>query len=165
MHEIHFRVGGMKWPAVHSASRGPANHHGHRRVPQVVGFRDEVGHLIETAGDEIDELHLDDRPQAQKTHAARRSDNSGLGDGRIHHPVRARTRQQPFGHFERTAIHTDVFAHRDNRGVALHFLKDRLTDRFQHGDWRHVQALPGLPAGRLTKFLRGGLPGFWCGPF
>ncbi len=115
MHEIHFGVRGMKRAAMHAAAGRPADHHGHRRTPQIVRFRDEVGDLIEAAGDEIDELHFGDRAQAEKAHAAGGADDGGFGDGRFDHAFAAEFGQQAVGDFESSAVDADVFADGDDR--------------------------------------------------
>ena len=56
--KIHFRIRGVKWTAVHAASRRPSDDDGRRGVPKIMSLCHKVGQLIEAAGDEIDELHL-----------------------------------------------------------------------------------------------------------
>jgi len=48
-------------PAVHVAARGPADDDGHADAPAVAALGRVGRDLVEGAGDEVDELHLDDR--------------------------------------------------------------------------------------------------------
>src|SRR6202030_1679755 len=144
VHEIHFRIRGMKRAAMNAASRWPPQHHWHGRAPAIVGFGDEVRHLIEAAGDEIDELHLDDGPKAEIAHAAGRANDTGLADGRVDHAFGTEPREQSFGHLKRTAVNADIFAERDDGGIAVHLLEYGLADSFEHGDRGH-QCRPRLP--------------------
>ncbi len=63
VHEVHLRIRGMKRPAMHAASGGPAHHHRRRGVPQIMPLGHEIRDLIEPANDEVDELHLHNGPQ------------------------------------------------------------------------------------------------------
>jgi hypothetical protein len=58
--KIHFRIGGVERAAVNAAAGRAANDNGRRGVPQVVALGNKVGELVETANDEIDELHFRD---------------------------------------------------------------------------------------------------------
>src|ERR1700730_282773 len=136
MHEIHFRIRGMEWPAVHSAARWPANHNGRRRVPKIMPLGHEIGQLVETASNEIYKLHLGDGPKSQITHAASRADDGALADRRVDDPLPAKALQQAFAGFECPAIHAYILAKQHDRRVALHLFKHGLLDGFQESDWR-----------------------------
>jgi len=45
---------------MHAAAGRAADDDRRRRVPEIVAFGDEIGELVEAAGDEVDELHLAD---------------------------------------------------------------------------------------------------------
>src|SRR6202022_1953816 len=100
MHEIHFRVRGMKWPAVHSATRWPANDNRSRRVPEIMSLGHEVRQLVEAASDEIYKLHLGDGPQSEITHAASGTYDGALTDRRVDDPLPAKALQQALAGFE-----------------------------------------------------------------
>ena len=119
---------------MHAAAGRPANDHGHGRAPEVMGFGDEVGDLIEAAGDEIDELHFGDGAQAEIAHAAGRADDGRFADGRFDHALAAEFREQAVGDFESAAVDADVLADGDDGGIALHFFEHGLADGFEHGD-------------------------------
>src|ERR1700736_7047519 len=104
MHEIHFRVRGMKWAAMHSAARWSANDNGSRRVPEIMSLGHKIRQLVEAASDEIYKLHLGDGPQSEIAHAASRADDGALADGRVDRPLPAKWRQQALRGFECAAI-------------------------------------------------------------
>src|SRR5207245_10834290 len=110
MHEIHLRICRMNGPAVHAAARWPADDHGCWSVPQIVALRHEIRNLIESANDEIDELHLTNRPQTQVAHSAGRADDGAFADGRVDHTLPAKALEQPFAGLERAAVHADILA-------------------------------------------------------
>src|SRR5271163_2214939 len=130
----------MEWAAVHAAAGGSAYHDGRGSVPQIVALGDEIGELIETAGDEIDKLHFGDGPQAEITHAAGGSDDGAFADGRIDDAFPAETLEQTFAGLESAAINADILAEQHHRGVALHLLVHGLLDGFEKGDRLAVAA-------------------------
>src|SRR5580692_368758 len=150
--EIHFRIGRMKRPAMHAAARRSADDHRNRSVPQVVRFGDEVRYLIEAAGDEVDELHFRDGPQAKETHSTGRADDGCFADGSFNHAFTAKFSEEALGDFECAAVNADIFADGDDGRVACHFFEHGLADGFHHSDWSsgrgrlrcHVQRLPCL---------------------
>src|SRR5579862_4149165 len=137
VHEIHFRIRGMERAAVHAAARGSSQYHRHGRAPAIVALGGEVRHLIEAAGDEIDELHFDDGPQPEIAHAAGCADDGRLADGRIDHAFGTKARQQSFGYLKCPAVDSDIFAERDDGRIAVHLLENGLADSFEHGDGGH----------------------------
>src|ERR1700681_4694721 len=136
MHEIHFRIRGMEWPAVHSAARRPSNYNRRRRVPKIMPLGHKIRQLIEAASNEIYKLHLGDRPQSEITHTASRAYDGALADGRVDHALPAKALQQTLAGFERAAIDAHIFAEQHDRGVALHLFKHGLLDGFEKRDWR-----------------------------
>src|ERR1700736_3612926 len=110
MHKIHFRIRGMKWAAVHSATRWPTNDNRSRRVPKIVPLGHEICQLVEAASDEIYKLHLGDGPQPEIAHAASRADDGALADGRVDDPLPTKSLQQAFTGFECAAIYAHIFA-------------------------------------------------------
>src|ERR1700730_7974641 len=104
MHEIHFRIRGMERSSMHSTARWPANHNGSRRVPEIMALGYEIRQLVEAASDEINKLHLGDRPQSEITHTASRAYDGALADGRVDHALPAKALQQTLAGFERAAI-------------------------------------------------------------
>src|SRR5262249_26514478 len=134
--EIHFRISGVKRAAMHAAAGRPANNHRSRRIPEIVSFGHKVRDLVECAHDEIDELHLANRTQAQIAHAASRADDGRFADRRIDDAFPAETLEQSFAGFESAAIDADVFAQQHDSRIALHLFKHRLLDGFKKGDLR-----------------------------
>src|ERR1700687_3600733 len=123
----------MKWSAVHTAAGWPAHHDGRRRSPKIMSLGDIIGELIETAGDEVDELHFRDGPQAEITHAASRANDGALAYGRIDNALPAETLEQSFAGFEGAAIHAHVFSQEDHGGIAFHLFEHGLFDGFEKG--------------------------------
>src|SRR5262249_31420893 len=98
------------------------------------------------AGDEIDELHLGNRPQPKIAHAAGRTDDRTLGDGRVDDPLPAEFFQQTLAGFERTAIHADVFTNEHDTWVGGHLFEHGLTHCFEKGNGSHYQRAPFFTA-------------------
>src|SRR6266700_4294426 len=128
----------MERPSVDSASRRPADHHGRRGIPQVMPLGHEIRNLIERTDDEVDELHLRDRPQSQVAHPARRADHGALSDRRVPHALPAKPFQQTFTGLESASIHTYILSEQNHRRVAFHLFKHRLLDGFEKSDLRTV---------------------------
>src|SRR5277367_5109775 len=127
MHEIHFRVPGVKRSPVNAtAGRSPHNHR-NGSSPSVMRFSHDIGQLIEATGDEIDELHFSHWTKPQIAHPARRSDDCGFADGRIDHPFVAEFCQQSLSRLERSAENSDIFAEHYHGWIALHFFGKRLA--------------------------------------
>ncbi len=97
---------------------------------------DVVGHLVEGASDEIDELHLHYGPQAEVAHARGRADDGRLADRRIDHALPAEAFEQPCRDLERAAVDADILAQQDDRRVAVHLFEQGLANRFEIGDQR-----------------------------
>src|SRR5439155_25321001 len=110
---------------------------GRRRIPEIVPFGDEIGELVEAAGNEVDELHLADGAQAKIAHAAGRSDYGAFADGRVDDALPTEALQQSFTGLEGAAVDADILANDHDGGVALHFLEHGLPDGFEKGYGRH----------------------------
>src|SRR5581483_1640599 len=119
--------------AVYAAARGGAHHHGHGRVPAIPALGGEIDDLIETAGDEVGELHLGHGAQTHEARADGRTDNRGFGNRRIHYALVAEFLQKSGGHFERAAVGSDVLSYEEDIGVALHFFPQSFANGFQVG--------------------------------
>src|SRR3990167_2091597 len=152
VHEIHLRVRGVEGPAVHAAARGAAQDHRHGRAPTIVAFGDEVGNLVEGAGDEVDELELRHRAQAEVAHPDRGAHDGAFADGRVNDALAAEAREEAFGHLEGAAVDADVFAQHHHRRVALHFFPEPAPDRLQVGHRGHQ----GLTSENADPSIRSG---------
>src|SRR5207302_6077232 len=108
----------------------PISIHRFHRLP----LGQEIGDLVERANDEIDELHLADRTQPHVAHAACRADDGALADGRVNHTLPAKPFEQALAGLERAAVDADVFAHQQDRGIALHLLKHGLPNGLKKSD-------------------------------
>src|SRR5258707_13377371 len=121
----------MERPAVHSAPGRPTHYHWRRRIPEIMSLGDEIRNLVERAHDEINELHLANGPQAAIAHAAGGANDGAFADRRVNHAFPAKTLEQAFAGLERSAVHANVFAHQNYRGVTLHLLEHGLLDGFE----------------------------------
>ncbi len=74
--EPSFRILAVKRPAVNSSARRSPDHHWDRHPVAIVQLRRHVHYLIESAGDEVHELHLGYRPLPHEGRADR-----GTNDG------------------------------------------------------------------------------------
>ena len=84
---------GVVRAAGEAAAGGQADGDVHRQALAVVHLAGDVDELVEAAGDEVGELHLGDRPQALDGRADRAADDRRLGQRRVHHALRRRTRR------------------------------------------------------------------------
>ena len=133
--------------AAHVAAARSADDHRAREKGAVPRRGDVVGEDAVGAGDEVDELHLADRPHAHVRRAGRRADEAGLADRRVDHPLGAEPVEQAIGHLERAAVASDVLAQAEDVRVALHLLEQRLADRLEVGDLSHR----GSPSSRAAR--------------
>ena len=93
--EVRLRVLAVVGRAVDVAARGAADHERHLLPPAVVVGRGEVDDLVEGAGDEVDELHLDDRQHAHHGRADGRAHHGRLADRRVDDPLRPERSRNP----------------------------------------------------------------------
>src|ERR1700722_15219570 len=149
MHEIHFRIRRVKRPAMHAPARRTPNHDRRRSVPQVMSLSHEICNLVEGAHDEIDELHLADRPQPQIAHPASRANDGALADRRIDHPLPAKFFEQALAGLERTTVDANVLADQHHGRIALHLLKHGLLDGLEKGYRPSAIAIPRPSFGRI----------------
>ncbi len=133
----------MEGAAVDASSGGAADDERDADAGAVAGLRGEVRDHVEGAGDEIGELHLGDRAQAHHRRSDGRSDNRGLGDGRVDDAILAELAEQAVGYLEGAAVNADVLAQQEDAVVALHLLQDALADRLHIGRQRLGRGLCG----------------------
>src|SRR5579885_1415973 len=119
---------------MNAASGRATDDNGRGRIPKVVALGDEIRDLVESADDEIDELHFGNGTQAEIAHPARRADNGALTDGRIDDALPAKALKQAFAGLESAAVHTDILTEENNGRVPLHFLEHGLPDSFEESD-------------------------------
>src|SRR6266849_4912191 len=121
-------------------------------------LRHHVADLVEGAADEVHELEFGDGAHAGERRSEGRAYDGGLGDGRVDDALGAEAVDKTVGDFESAAVNADVFAEAEDRGVAVHFFPDSLSDGFEVGELHRVrlklrQILPkykrGLKALRL----------------
>ena len=137
MHVRHLDILGMERASVDVAARRSPDHHGDRLAPAIAALGGEVGDLVEAAGHEVRELHLEHGAQAVDGGAGARPDDGGLGQRRVDDALLAETLQHALGDLERAAVDGDVLAHDEDIGIPLHLFPDALADRFDVGGFGH----------------------------
>src|SRR5437764_4842886 len=75
MEEPCFRAGRVEWSALDASTRGAANDHRHRHACAPVHLICHIDDLIETTGNEIDELHFGDWSHAHQRRTYSRADD------------------------------------------------------------------------------------------
>ena len=115
-------------PRPHAAPDGHAHDHRHRGRPAVIRLGQVVHDLVEAAGDEVAELHLDHRDVAVEGQAQRRAQGTGLDDRRVADPLAAELGHEPFGHLEHAAVLGDVLPQEHDPRVAAHRLAETVAD-------------------------------------
>ena len=137
VHVGHFDVLRMERAAVDVAAGGSADDQGDGLAPAVAALGREVRDLVEAAGHEICELHLEHRAQSVDSGTRARADDARLGEWRVHHAQLAKAFQHALGDLEGTAVDRDVLAHHEDRVVPFHLLPDALADCFDIGGLCH----------------------------
>ena len=133
----------------------PADDEGHGipAAQHVAEFRGLVDDHVHHQRDEIENLHLDDRPQPCNGGSHPGPAKGGLGDGGVPHPLRPEGGHQPLGRLENSAGFRHVLSHQDHRGVPLHLLVHRLRERLREGPF------PRPRVARLLVIGMGGIDG------
>ena len=117
--------------AVDAAPRRSADDDRRRLSPTVAVLRGHVRQLIESAADEIDELHLGDGTQPHHRGPDGRADDRRFGDRGVDHPLLAEPLEETVGDLERAAVDADVLAEEEHPVVRFHFLPEALADRLE----------------------------------
>ena len=143
VHVVHFGILRMKRAAVDASSARSSHNDGDARAPAVTAFGGEIGDLVESAGNEIGELHFGDG-----THSHEGRTNGGPHDpGFRYRCIDDAPLTKPFQHsggdFEGTAIYTDVFAENEHTFILFHFFPDALTNCFDVGGQGHMDGNSG----------------------
>ena len=103
---------------------------------------DDVDDLIETARDEVGELHLDHREIPEQCRPRSETQRAALGDRGVEHAVRP-ARMQPFGDPKGALELRDVLAEEDDRRIVLHLLLQGLVNRVEVGDLARLRRTDG----------------------
>ena len=123
--------------APHVAATRPPHHDGGREPGAIARGRHVVGQHVVRAGDEVDELHLRDRPHAHMGGARRRTHDRRFRDRRVDHSLLAEPFGESLSHLEGATVGADVLPQDENAGIALHLLPQALAQRLQVGDLGH----------------------------
>ena len=178
--EPHLRalavVGAASQQHIHGARGAPErqpHHQRHRAPPPPIDFGGIVHQGVEARRQEIGELHLQHRAQAQERRAHPAADDGRLGERRVEAPLGAKLLGEPAGHSEGAAVAaTHVLPQDEDPVNLLHHLVDSAPHglvvghspglgrcgRRRHGQhpWR-VHLLPVVPG--LGPGGRSGLSG------
>src|SRR5579864_4053787 len=88
-------------------------------APAVAARAGKVDDGVESAGDEVDELELDDRPESDIGGSDGGPDEALFGKRGLQDSLRSESVQESFGDLEGAAIATDVLAHEEDGLVRL----------------------------------------------
>ena len=140
------------------APDGQPEHHGDGRSPAVVGLGQVVDDLVEAAGDEVAELHLDHGAEAVEGEAHGRSDGTGFDDRCVPYPGRSELGEEAVGGLEHASVLGDVLAEENDplvgRRPQLLQVSDRLLGQDELGlALEDVRRRPGRHA---AEHERGG---------
>ena len=156
--EPRLRVLRVVQPAadVAAARRAHDDRHGRAPAVPVAKRRRLVDDLIETARDEVGELHLGNRPVAAQRGADADADDRRLGDRGVDDAHLAELVGQPLGDAECAAVGSDILAEHEHLRIAPHLFEEGLTNGFEVGqffghlwsfttkDAKHGHERPGL---------------------
>ena len=148
----------VEWPAPHVPAAGTTHDDGRRQSGPVARRGDVIRQHVVGTGDEVDELHLRNGPEAHVRRAGRGADDRRLGDRRVDHARFAETLGESLGDLECAAIQSDVFAEDEDAIVALHLLPEPLAQRFEERDFGggHYRLLnQSLPAAGGSTYTLG----------
>ncbi len=101
---------------MNAATAGSTQNQRRGRAPQIVGFCDHVGDLVEGAADKVHELEFRYWAHAGESGTKGRSYDGGLGNGRIDDALGAKTVDETVSDFESAAVNTDVLTDAENGG-------------------------------------------------
>src|SRR6266508_2285110 len=139
--ECRFRILRMERPAANVTAAGAAHHHRRRQPGPVARGGDVIREHVVRARNEVDELHLGDRPQSHVRGARGGSHDRRLGDRCVDHARLAEALAEAVRDLERPAICTNVLAQDEDALVALHLFPDALAQRFEKSDLSHHSTL------------------------
>src|SRR5579859_3970142 len=114
----------MERTAAHTSTGRTAQHKRRRSIPAIVGLGNHVDDLVVSATDKVHELELGDGTHAGERGSKRRTNNGGFSDRRVDDTIATEVMNEAFGHFERAAINTDIFANAEDSRIALHLFPD-----------------------------------------
>ncbi len=110
MDEPRLRVPGMERPGSQPAVGWCAYHPRHLAAPAVVGGGRKLHDRVETGGDEVGELNLDDRPHPHEGHSCSCTYERRLRHRRVVDPTRSEHFSSGLCDFEGTADRLQVSA-------------------------------------------------------
>src|SRR5579859_960555 len=133
----------MEGTRLRGSSPGSPECDRHRLPPAVAARAGEVDDGIEGAGDEVDELELDDRSESDIGGSDGGPDETFFGERSLQDALRSESVQESFGDLECAAIAADVLAHQEDGFVRLHLLPEAPGDRLQERELRHLSSTRG----------------------
>src|SRR5215208_6846813 len=113
-----------------------------------------VHELVHRVGDEVGELDLGYRAHAHEGGPDAQSDEAGLRERRVHHPVLAELLDHAPAHAEGPAVDPDVLAHEEDGVVLAHRLDHRLADGLAVGDLPRHRRPPARSRARARAPVR-----------
>ena len=118
----------MERPRISQSTPGQPNDHWHAAAPAIPDLGGVVHQLIEAGGDEVVELHLDDRALTKDARADRDPEDRALRDWRVHDSIAEFVEQRPQEQERVSVLPTNVLAEDEHPRVS----SKRVTDAEHH---------------------------------
>src|SRR5262249_12052559 len=130
MHEIHLGILRVERSAVDASAARSANHDGDAGPPAVPALRCEIRNLVESAGDEIRELHLRNGPHSHERRANSGSHNSRFRNWSVDHAPLAEAFKHAGCDFKGPTINANVLTEYEDTFIFFHFFQNTLANCF-----------------------------------
>ena len=116
-----------------ATTRRTAYDHRDWQTPSIGRRAGDRHNLVEPIGDEVHELHLDNRSHTIKRCADGRADNRSLTDWCINDALCTEFIEEALGDFERATVGSDVFTNHEHAIITTHFMSHCISNCFEVG--------------------------------
>src|SRR5262249_36397416 len=137
---------------MNASTSGAPQHQRSGSVPTIVRLGHHVDDLVEGAANEVNELKFGHPSEAGERRAIGGAHNGGFSDRSIDHPLRAKVMNKAVSHFERAAVHSNVFTQTEDCGIRFHLFPEALANCFEIGRLSHKNALEIRSDAQLGRF-------------
>ena len=151
-----FRALGVMFRGPDAAAVGHAHHQRHAEGPSgtIAHAGGVIDQLVQGRIREPGKLDLHHRLETADGHADGRTDDAGLGQGRVETALDSETALQSFGGPKYPAFPAHILAEDHDRGIRRHFAGQGVPDRPDQGQHAH----PGVPPSEGERSGAGGTP-------